>query len=329
MKVIEFKTPGNYDVLKLVEKPMPALGEGQILVKVKIAAVNAVDNTVRSGKMTGRRSFGILGNEGMGVVAKGNTEFPEGTRVMISCFTPDGQIRGINIDGVWAEYIVVYPSELIAIKADISDEEAAAFPVSFFSAQACLNKAEFKPGSSVLSLAIGGGVGNATVQLAEILGASQVISTAGSSEKAQKALSLGFKNIIDLSKESISEGVGRLTDGKGVDIVIDSVGGSLTGDAISTLSRNGILVTIGYSAGTTFSANITDFVWRGLQMRGQSLNGWFDEEAQKEVWNELMPLFEEGKLKPMIAKVFDADNIAEAQRHLIEERPFGKVLIKF
>lgn len=329
MKVIEFKAPGNYDVLKIVEKPMLILGDGQLLVRVKIAAVNAVDNTVRSGKLAGKRSSGILGNEGVGVVVKGNTEFPEGTRVMISCFTTNGQIRGIYVDGIWAEYIAVDPSELIAIKDHISDEAAAAFPVSFFSAQACLHKAEFKPGKRVLSLAIGGGVGNAAVQLAEILGAAQVISTAGSSEKVQRALSLGFKNIIDLSKESINEGVNRLTDGKGVDIVIDSVGGHLTGDAISSLARNGILVTIGYSAGTTFSANITDFVWKGLQMRGQSLNGWFDKKAEKEVWNVLMPLFEEGKLKPLIAKVFDAENIAEAQRYLIEERPFGKVLIKF
>lgn len=329
MKVIEFKVPGNYDVLKIVDKPMPVLGDTQILVKVKIAAVNAVDNTIRSGKMTGRRSSGILGNEGVGVVAKGNAEFPEGTRVMISCFIPDGQIRGINVDGIWAEYIAVNPSELIAIGDNISDEEAASFPVSFFSAQACLNRAEFKPGKSILSLAIGGGVGNATVQLAEMLGASQVISTAGSSEKVDKALSLGFKNIIDLSKESIREGVLRLTEGKGVDIVIDSVGGNLTGDAISALDRNGMLVTIGYSAGTVFNANITDFVWKGLQMRGQSLNGWFDMEAQTKVWNELMPLFEEGKLKPIIAKVFNAEDISEAQRFLIEERPFGKVLIKF
>ncbi|MFC3158553.1 zinc-binding dehydrogenase [Chryseobacterium arachidis] len=121
----------------------------------------------------------------------------------------------------------------------------------------------------------------------------------------------------------------RITEGKGVDIVIDSIGGNLTGEAIKSLSRNGILVTIGYSAGTTFSANITDFVWKGLQMRGQSLNGWFDRDAEKEIWNQLMPLLEDAKLKPLIAKVYDAEEVAEAQRFLIEERPFGKVLIKF
>ncbi|MFC5871823.1 NADPH:quinone reductase [Chryseobacterium arachidis] len=329
MKTVEFTIPGNYEVLKIVDRPIPDLLEGQLLVRITLAAVNAVDNTVRSGKFTGRHTPVILGNEGVGIVIKGNSDFTEGTRVMISCFTEGGQIRGIYTNGLWAEYIAVYPDELIILNDSISDEEAAAFPVSFFSAQACLNKAEFQPGKSVLSLAVGGGVGNAAVQLATVLGASQVITTAGSTQKYEKALLYGFQNVIDLSKESISDGVMRITEGKGVDIVIDSIGGNLTGEAIKSLSRNGILVTIGYSAGTTFSANITDFVWKGLQMRGQSLNGWFDRDAEKEIWNQLMPLLEDAKLKPLIAKVYDAEEVAEAQRFLIEERPFGKVLIKF
>lgn len=329
MKTIEFINPGTYEVLTLVDKPQPVLTEGQILVKVKYAAVNAVDDTVRTGKLPARRSPVILGNEAVGVVVTGNDELPTGTRVIVSCFTEGGQIRGIYVDGVWQEYLAVKPAELLPIAEHISDEEAAAFPVSFFSAQACLNKADFYPGKSILSLAVGGGVGNAGIQLAKAQGASLVITTAGSTKKAALAQALGFTNVIDLSKENISEGVARLTDGKGVDIVLDSVGGNLTGDAIHALSRNGILVAIGYSAGKTFSANITDFVWKGLQMRGQSLNGWFDSAAQKQVWNQLMPLFESGKLKPIVAKIFNAEEVATAQRFLMEERPFGKVLLKF
>ncbi|MFC3158554.1 hypothetical protein ACFOEQ_08440 [Chryseobacterium arachidis] len=132
---------------------------------------------------------------------KGNSDFTEGTRVMISCFTEGGQIRGIYTNGLWAEYIAVYPDELIILNDSISDEEAAAFPVSFFfSAQACLNKAEFQPGKSVLSLAVGGGVGNAAVQLATVLGASQVITTAGSTQKYEKALLYGFQMLLIFQK---------------------------------------------------------------------------------------------------------------------------------
>lgn len=330
MKTIEFVSPGGYEVLTLIDKPLPEPANGQLLVKVIYAAVNAVDNTVRSGILSARFSPVILGNEGVGIViTTGHKDFPAGTRVMISCFTTKGLVRGIYVDGVWQEYLALAPSELIAIDHRISDKEAAAFPVSFFSAQACLNKAEFKAGKTVLSLAAGGGVGNAGIQLAQANGASMVITTAGSSRKAEMARSRGIENVIDLSCETITEGVARLTDGKGVDIVIDSVGGNLTGDAIHALAREGILVAIGYSAGREFTANITDFVWKGIQMRGQSLNGWFDHAAEKAVWNQVMPLFECGKLKPIIAKVFDAENVAMAQQFLMEERPFGKVLIKF
>jgi len=329
MKSIEFESPGGYEVLTLLDRPIPEPTNGQVLVRVTYAAVNAVDNTVRSGMLKSRYAPVILGNEGVGIVITGNRELPEGTRVMISCFTNGGQVRGIYVNGLWQEFIAVNPSELLAIDDQVTDEEAAAFPVSFFSAQACLNKAEFKEGKTVLSLAAGGGVGNAGIQLAEAKGASLVITTAGSAQKAEMARARGIENVIDLSSEKISEGVARLTDGKGVDLVIDSVGGNLTGDALNSLAREGILVAIGYSGGREFSANITDFVWKGIQMRGQSLNGWFDQAAQKEVWNQLIPLFNSGKLKPNIAKVFEAENVAEAQRHLIEGRPFGKVLIKF
>lgn len=240
MKSIEFTNPGAYDVLKIVDAPIPQLSEGQLLVKVNYAAVNAVDNTVRSGIRSLSRSPIILGNEGVGKVVIGNDKFPQGTRVMISCFTPNGQVRGIYVNGLWQEYIALYPSEILTIDNNISDEEAAAFPVSFFSAQACLNKAGFETGKTVLSLAVGGGVGNAGIQLSEVQGASKVITTAGTSTKASLAESMGFKNVIDLSKESITEGVMRITDGKGVDIIIDSVGGKLTGDALSSLARKGV-----------------------------------------------------------------------------------------
>lgn len=330
MKAIQFTEYGSYDKLKLVDIPAPELQDGQLLVKITMAAVNPVDNTLRLGKIPqAKKPPMILGNEAAGVVVKGNSEFAAGTRVIISCFKPDNLVRGILTDGVWQEYLAVYPQELLRTPEHVSDEEAATFPVGFFSAQACLNKADFAPGKSVLSLAAGGAVGNAGVQLAKAQGASLVITTAGSAAKAKAAEAAGFEHVINLENESISDGVARITGGKGVDVVIDSIGGNLTGDAIHALGRNGIIVNIGYSAGTQITANITDFVWKGLQMRGQSLNGWFNQEEQAAVWNQLLPLLADGKIKPTVAKVFDAADAAEAQRYLIEDRPFGKVLLRF
>lgn len=330
MKAIQFSEYGSYDKLKLVDLHIPVLQDGQLLVKVRMAAVNPVDNTIRSGLVPqAKKPPMILGNEGAGVVVRGNSAFPDGTRVIISGFTPQGTIRGIISDGVWQEYLLLSPGELVKAPDHISDEEAAAAFVGFFSAQACLNKADFAPGKSVLSLGVGGAVGNAGAQLAKAYGASLVITTAGSEAKAKAAEAAGFENVINLATETISEGVKRITGGKGVDIVIDSIGGSLTGEAIHSLGRNGVIVNIGYSAGTTFTANITDFVWKGLQMRGQSLSGWFTDEEQQFVWGQILPLLEAGRIKPAIGKVFDVAEAPEAQRFLIEDRPFGKVLLRF
>src|ERR1700748_1428113 len=109
MKAIQFTEYGSYDRLKLVDLPMPEVKEGQLLVKVTLAAVNPVDNTIRSGLVPqAKKPPMILGNEGAGMVIKGNSEFPDGTRVIISCFTPGGTVRGIVTDGVWQEYLALY-----------------------------------------------------------------------------------------------------------------------------------------------------------------------------------------------------------------------------
>jgi len=329
MLVVQFSNYGGYEMLQAVEKGIPVLADGQLLVRVTLAAVNPVDDTLRKGMIKASQLPMIPGNEAVGVVEKGNAEFPEGTRVIVSCFNTVGQVRGIYTTGAWQQYLALSPSELIKIPEGVTDEVAAAFPVGYFSARACLNKAEFAAGKRVLALGVGGSVGNAAVQIARAEGASLVITTAGSSEKVAVAKSYGFDNVIDLSKETISEGVARITNSGGVDIVIDSIGGNLTGDAIHSLSRNGIIVVIGYSAGATFNANITDFVWKGLQMRGQSLNGWFNKTEEIQVWNQLLPLLSAEKINPVVSKVFPAQQAADAQRYLIEERPFGKVLINF
>jgi len=329
VKAIQFNEFGGYDQLKLVEVPMPVPAEGQLLVRVLLAAVNPVDDTVRKGMIPQTKTPMVLGNEGAGVIIRGNAAFPEGKRVIISGFTPQGSIRGIRTDGTWQEYLALYPEELVGIPDHVSTEEAAATFVGFFSAQACLNKVEFVAGKSVLSLGVGGSVGNAAVQLAKAHGASLVITTAGSTAKAKVAEAAGFDHIIDLEKESISDGVRRITDGQGVDIVVDSIGGALTGEAIRSLARNGVIVNIGYSAGIQFTANLTDFIWKGLQMRGVSLSGWFSPDEQRVVWDQILPLLENGNIRPMVARTFDAGEAPEAQRYLIEDKPFGKVLLRW
>ena len=330
MKQIQFTEYGSYDKLHIAESALPEPVDGQVLVRLTYASVNPVDNTLRQGGILPPVTFPkILGNEGVGIIEKGNAALPKGTRVIISCMTAAGKIRGIATNGSWQEYLAVDPSELLPVPDSIDDATAAAFPVGFLSAYICLEKAEFTPGKRVLAIAGGGAVGNATIQLAKAMGASQVITTAGSPEKAAALTGAGITNIIDLSRETIVQGVNRLTEGKGVDIVVDMVGGKITGDALQSLAKNGILVTIGYAGNVEFTARITDFVWKAIQMRGVSLSGWTDPAEHKKAYNYLLPLLESGQIKPPVAKIFSAEDVAAANQYLIEEKPFGKVLLSF
>lgn len=330
MKAVQFFEHGDYDKLKIVELDKPTLKDGQLLVRVTYSAVNPVDNVLRKGGIKGPIKLPkILGDEGAGVVETGNDRFPAGTRVIISCRNAEGTVRGISSDGAWQEYIAAYPYELMRTPENIDDETAAALPVGFISAYACLTEAGFRPGDRVLALAVGGAVGNAAIQLARAWGASQVITTAGSAKKAEEAAQRGFENVIDLTKESVAEGVARLTNGQGVNIVVDMLGGPITTQAIAALAKFGTLVGIGYSAGNEFSANMTDFVWKGITVKGVSLSNWPDISKHEKAAESLMVLLKAGKIKPFVSKVFPIDEIGEANRYLVEERPFGKVLVKF
>ena len=179
---------------------------------------------------------------------------------------------------------------------------------------------------TVLAPGIGGSVGNATYQLARALGAGKVISTAGSAAKAASARELGFEDVIDLSAESLADGVRRMSAGRGVDIVIESIGGSVTGEALSSLGLGGVLITLGYSAGRKTTIDVTDLIWKGTRMAGFSL---FAQSAAAiaGAWREILPLIVGGLVEPIVERVYPLGEAGEALRHLTEDRPFGKVVL--
>jgi NADPH2:quinone reductase len=179
---------------------------------------------------------------------------------------------------------------------------------------------------TVLAPGIGGSVGNATFQLARAQGAGKVISTAGSTAKAAKARELGFEDVVDLSAEGLAEGARRITGGKGVDIVIESIGGSVTSEALSSLGLGGVLITLGYSAGRKTTIDVTDLIWKRARMAGFSLFAQ-SPTAIAAAWRDITPLIVGGSVKPIVERVYRLDEAGEALRHLIEDRPFGKVVL--
>jgi NADPH:quinone reductase len=178
---------------------------------------------------------------------------------------------GVAESGAWQDWLLVRPEHLAIVPDAIDDVVAASLPVAYLTAQVTLTLAGFKPGMTVLAPGIGGSVGNAAYQLARAQGAGRVISTAGSAAKAAKARELGFEDVVDLSQGGLAEGVRRITAGKGVDIVIESIGGTVTSEALSSLGLGGILITLGYSAGRKTTIDVTDLIWKRARMAGFSL----------------------------------------------------------
>ena len=132
--------------------------------------------------------------------------------------------------------------------------------------------------------------------------------------------------MIDLSKESLKEGVMRITEGKGVDIVVDGVSGKLTGEALASLAFGGTVVTAGYAGGREAEVNVTDIIWKAATIRGFTFR-LFAQQTVAAANAALLEFLKEGTLQPTISRVFRLSKAAEAVRYLIEDRPFGRVLM--
>lgn len=321
MRAMRAEALTGYSDLKLVEVVKPIPTDGRVLVRITAAGVTPLDHTILSGGFPRAAAPLILGNEGAGIVEDpGDSSFAAGTRVMF--FGPYGVLE----DGTYSEWIAVRPEDLCLIPESLDDVTAGGAPIAYLTAQITLKQAGFEPGKTVLAPAIGGSVGNAVTQLARAQGAKCAISTTTSTLKAEQAKTLGYENVIDLSSESLADGVKRFTGGKGVDIVIESVGGSLTGQALSALALNGELITLGYSAGRNATIDLTNLIWKHARMSGFSLFAQ-PPAIVAEAWSKILPLFASQKVKPVLERAYPLEEAAEALRHLIEDRPFGRVVL--
>jgi NADPH:quinone reductase-like Zn-dependent oxidoreductase len=321
MRVIEAKTFSGYGGLHQTELPKPQPAKERVLVRVTAAGVTPLEYTVLSGGHPRAKAPLVLGNEGAGVIENaGDSGLAVGSRVM---FTGP---YGVAENGAWQEWLLVRSEHLALVPDVVGDVVAASLPVAYLTAQVTLMLADFKPGSTVLAPGIGGSVGNATCQLARAQGAGKVISTAGSAAKAAKAREFGFEDVVDLSTEGLAEGVRRITGGQGVDIVIESIGGTVTAEALSSLAFDGVLITLGYSAGRKTTIDVTDLIWKRTRMAGFSLFAQ-PPTTIATAWRAILPLIVGGSVKPIVERVYPFGEAGKALRHLIEDRPFGKVVL--
>lgn len=321
MRAMRAEGFSGYKDLKLADIPKPAVSDGRVLVRITAAGVTPLDHTILSGGYPRAKALLVLGNEGAGVVEEGGgTACPNGSRVI---FTGP---YGVSENGSYSEWVAVRKENLCLIPDNIGDVSAAGLPVAYLTAQMTLSLSEFAKGKTVLSPAIGGSVGNAVTQLARAQGAKHAISTTTSHAKAQQARSLGFDEVIDVSAEKLSDGVRRITEGYGADIVIDAIGGEVLAEVLGTLAMGGSLTTLGYAAGRKATIDVTDLIWKRASMKSFSLFAQ-PAAAWSAAWSVIIPLLQSGAVKPIVAKTFPLAEAADALRYLVEGRPFGRVVL--
>jgi len=231
------------------------------------------------------------------------------------------RVLGERHAGTYAEYVRLPARNCFPIPAGLSFEEAAAFSLVYVTVWRMLvTNAGLKPGESVLILGIGGGVASAGLQLAKRIGA-HVIVTSGSDEKLAQARRYGAAEGINYRTTDFATAVRQLTDKRGVDVVIDSVGGDGWIRSLAALAKGGRLVTCGATAGANPQTDIRRIFWNNLKIFGSTL-------GSREDFRQVLGFMQVSGTKPIIDRVFSLRDAAAAQQRLEEGKQFGKIVLR-
>jgi NADPH:quinone reductase-like Zn-dependent oxidoreductase len=338
MKVAWFHKFGGPEVLVHEEAPKPAAKPGEALVRVRAVGINHVDLDHRAGTSRIPVTFPhILGREFAGEVAGNAGDFKEGDRVWVTCRIPCRRCElclagrdnlcvkegyfGLDIPGGYAEYVAVPIANLNALPAHVSYENAAAAQIAFGTAwHVLINRGGLQAGQTVLIQAAGSGIGSAAVQVAKLAGAAMIIATASSEKKLEQAKALGASHLINYSREKFADQVMALTGGRGVDVVMEHIGGEVFTESLKCLARGAIIVTVGAHAGEVVQFDIIPFFRRELRLAGS-------KNASVLELRKVMGLVADGKLKPVIHKALPLSQAAEGHRVVDSRDFFGKVIL--
>jgi NADPH:quinone reductase-like Zn-dependent oxidoreductase len=313
---------GGPELLQLEDAPEPQLRDNHVLIRVKATGINPADLVRLSGRypqtlplpyIPGTDVAGEVEAVGAGVV-----QMKAGDRVFG---------RSLN-GGGYAQKALLPASEAIPLPHNLSFAEGAAIPVPFYTAYVALHdKARLKAGETVLVSAGGGGVGVAAIQLAKAAGA-RVFTTVGSEEKAQRAKELGAESAINYKTQDFVAELQSLTDGKGVDVIIENVATDNLARDFTALARHGRIVLIG--TGTGKAPNVTFAVTAALMKDATIYSLVLGNSADRipDMARALTPLFATGALKAVIHKKYPLPAAPEALEDLLAGRVFGKLILE-
>lgn len=326
MKAIEISTFGAPDVLRPVERPVPAAGTGELLIRVAASGVNRPDVLQRKGFYPVPAGASDLpGLEVAGTVIEG-----DGSALRAAGFSIGDRVCALVAGGGYAEYCVAPLGQCLPSPANLSDIEAASLPETFFTVWSnVFDRARLQPGETLLVQGGSSGIGVTAIQLGKAWGAT-VIVTVGSSEKAAACMALGADHAIDYKTQDFVAETLRLTDGKGADVVLDMVAGDYLGREVKCLAEDGRIVVIAVQGGINATVDASLVLRRRLTITGSTLRprpvafkSAIAASLKKTVW----PWLEAGRVKPVIHQVFPAAQAAEAHTLMESNRHIGKLVL--
>ncbi|APR76952.1 Quinone oxidoreductase [Minicystis rosea] len=325
MKAIVIREPGGPDVLELREVPDPEVPHNHVRVRVVAAGVNRADLLQRAGHYPAPPGAprDIPGLEYAGTVetiGSGVTRYRVGDRVF-----------GLVPGGAYAELLVVHERELAPIPAGLSDLEAAAVPEAFITAyDALMVRGRLAPGERVLVHAAGSGVGTAAIQVARALGCF-VVGTSRTDDKLSRCRALGMNAGVVPAKGAFAKQVLDATSGRGVDVVIDLVGGDYVAESIAACASRARLVLVGLTGGLSATLGLGAVLQKRLEIVGTVLRARPLEEkiaAAELLAKNLSPWLAEGRVKPVVDRTFPFSEAAAAHAYVAENGSFGKVMLQ-
>ena len=326
MRAILVREPGDESALQLGDAPAPTLGPADVRIRVRATAVNRADLLQRQGMYPPPPGASpILGLECAGEVAEVGSQ-ARGVRA-------GRRVMALLAGGGYAEEVCVHHGSVLPVPDGMSDEEAGAFPEVFFTAFSNLfmpGLGALRAGETALVHGGGGGVGTAAITLLREEG-HRCFVTVGSADKAARCVALGATAAIDYRCEDFAARIGDLTEGRGVDVILDHIGARYLGQNLSSLAVGGRLVEIGVMGGAQAELNLGLMLLRRLSVIGSTLRSRSVEEKAAIVRafrDRFGHSLVAGRLRPVIYRVLPLAEAAEAHRLMKSGAHFGKIVLR-
>ena len=322
MKAVQIQSTGSYDVLEYVDKEKPAPASGQVLIKVKSISVNFADTMVRQGIYAPMPKLpAILGMECSGYV--------ESSGEGVTQFSP-GQKVALMRSGCYVEYMTADADSLIPVPESIDLDVAAAFPINYLTAYHILHTlARVQPGERILAYAAAGGVGIAVAQLAKLAGVN-TIGLASTDEKVQCARQQGYNHVINYKTENIVKRVREITEGKGVNLILNSVAGKSFSIDFKLLAPLGQIIWFGFAGGpleTDLTKRLSIAYNQSVGVRTFYLHS-VPRDTMKKSIGILLDLLAKKKIKPLIYDRILLSQAAKAHQLIESGATMGKIILK-